>query len=727
MRVFITGTGVVSPLGIDTKQFLESLESGRTGVRPLTVFRGKNALPVGEVEIEADPESGNARARLPRTHVLALMAAREALKMAGSPIPDAVVLGGTTGGIIETEKHLEAGARERELFVHHGVGTAAELLARESGCEGPVLTVSTACSSGGVAIVLALRLLRAGLARHVLAGGADSLCYLTYYGFNSLQLIDPSGAKPFDRDRRGMNVAEGAGMLVLSASEEVPSNAVAEVVGGGLSCDAYHPAAPHPEGKGAEAAIRAALQDAGISAADIDYVSLHGTGTKDNDRSEAKALDAVFGKAQPPSSSIKGAMGHPLAAAGAIEAVLSALAIDKGIVPSNIGLQTMDPDFRLALVEKPSRMPVRNVLSNSFGFGGNNAVLVFGEPVASRREQPPAETRLSLRIDAAVCLTGAGDAEQTLSRLAQGLSCAGTLSSEELSKGLPPKEIRRLKRLPRIALALSAMACEQGKTPEKPDSVFWGTGWGSLSETRDFLQRLFESDHQFTSPIDFIGSVHNAPAGNVAIRYAAEGPNVTTTGGDFSFEQALVSACLLSSSRKGPYLILGADEHHPLLTGLFDPSAGPGVQPSDGGGAIRAWPDSESPKHGFVGVSPLFFKKAGPARMEELLETLGGADKLKNRFGGIFAGIPAARRPNGETCLKKFLSLSDFKGPVFDYRRHIGEFATASAVATALAVRCVQAGNTFDPASSNFTAPLDGRGILIVGFGDYVTAAEIRP
>ena len=720
MRVFITGMGVVSPLGCDTEQFLTAMESGRTAVRSLTVFRGKNALPVGEVEIEA--EAGPEDRRLPRTHLLALKAAREAIEMAGGPNPDAVVLGGTTGGIIETERRLETGEHAKELFVHHGVGTVAELLAKETGCHGPVLTVSTACSSGGAAIVLALRLLRMGLARRVLAGGADSLCYLTYYGFNSLQLIDPAGARPFDRDRRGMNVAEGAGMLVLSASEQVPFNAVAEVLGGGLSCDAYHPAAPHPEGKGAEVAIREALSDAGISAADVDYISLHGTGTKDNDRSEAKALDAVFGDAKPPASSIKGAMGHSLAVAGAIEAVLSALAIDKGVVPSNTGLLTADPDFRLALVEKPARMPVRTVLSNSFGFGGNNATLVFGAPVGTRRKMPPVENRLSLRVDAGVCLTGAGDTEQTLSRLAQGISSAGTLSAEELSKGLPPKEVRRLKRLPRMALALSAMACERGKTPHNPKAVFWGTGWGSLSETYDFLKRLFESEHQFTSPTDFIGSVHNAPAGNVAIRYDAKGPNITATGGDCSFEQALVSACLLSDSHGGPFLVMGADEHHPLLTGLFDPSFGSGGRPSDGGGAIRAWPKDANLEKGFVRVSPLFFKKAGPSRMEELLEILEGANAVQRRFGGIFAGIPAACRQEGENGLKKFLSLSDFKGPVFDYRRHIGEFATASAVATALAVRCVQDGNTFAPLSSDLMASLNGRGILIVGFGTYITA-----
>jgi 3-oxoacyl-(acyl-carrier-protein) synthase len=157
-----------------------------------------------------------------------------------------------------------------------------------------VLTVSTACSSGAVGIKLALEILRRGAARSVLVGGADSLCRLTYYGFNSLQIVDRSGPHPMDRDRHGMSVAEGAAMLLLTAADQAPPHAVAEVVGGGLSCDAYHPAAPHPEGRGAREAMLAALEDAGLSPDAVDYINLHGTGTVENDLGGSRGAEIRF-------------------------------------------------------------------------------------------------------------------------------------------------------------------------------------------------------------------------------------------------------------------------------------------------------------------------------------------------------------------------------------------------------------------------------------------------
>uniref|UniRef100_UPI0035932DDA beta-ketoacyl synthase N-terminal-like domain-containing protein n=1 Tax=Desulfococcus sp. TaxID=2025834 RepID=UPI0035932DDA len=371
MRIFVVGMGVVSPLGIGVPSFRAALKAGAGALGPLTLFAEAAPLPVGQVR------HAIAAGNLPRTHAMALMAAREALADAAGPV-DAVVLGGTTGGMLTTETQLEAGECRPEGFRYHGTGTTAEILARECRCPGPAITVSTACSSGAAAIKIALEFLRAGRGRRVLAGGADSLCRLTCHGFHALQLVDPEGARPFDRDRRGMSVGEGAAVLLLAASESPPPNALAEVLGGGLSCDAFHPTAPHPEGAGAVRAIRAALSDAGVVSAEIGYIHLHGTGTPDNDRSEARALNAVFGLSGPPASSLKGAMGHPLAAAGAMGAAAAVLCVSEGLIPANTGCRVQDPEIRLALADAPLRRTVQTALSNSFGFGGNNAALVFG-------------------------------------------------------------------------------------------------------------------------------------------------------------------------------------------------------------------------------------------------------------------------------------------------------------------------------------------------------------
>jgi 3-oxoacyl-[acyl-carrier-protein] synthase-1/3-oxoacyl-[acyl-carrier-protein] synthase II len=189
------------------------------------------------------------------------------MKNCGGPL-DIVVIGTTTGGMASTEELLLQKNDDPAAYRWHSAGSVAEDIAGRFKCRGPVMTVSTACSSGAVAIALALEMLRCGQARRALAGGIDSICRLTYYGFHALQLMDPQGARPLDRERRGMSVAEGAAMLLLVAGD--PEGAVAEILGAGLSCDAHHPAAPHPEGRGAYAAMAAALADAGLAPSAID-------------------------------------------------------------------------------------------------------------------------------------------------------------------------------------------------------------------------------------------------------------------------------------------------------------------------------------------------------------------------------------------------------------------------------------------------------------------------
>ncbi|MCP4694082.1 MAG: 3-oxoacyl-ACP synthase, partial [Desulfobacterales bacterium] len=538
-RIFITGMGVISPLGRGLQRTRDALRRGRSGIRPLRLFASPHAspLPVGEVR---DPLPADGP---PRAHALALAAAGEALAGCEAP-PDAVVLGVTTGGMLRTEELLKEERRDKASFTLHSTGSVAEIVAGTHGCKGPVLTISTACSSGAAAIGIALEMLRAGLARRVLAGGADSLCRLTFHGFNSLQLIDPEGARPLDKDRRGMSVAEGAAMLLLEGDESPPPNAAAEILGAGFSCDAHHPAAPRPDGVGAAEAIRAALDDGGLSAGDIDYISLHGTGTADNDLAEARAVRAIFGERTPPLSSVKGATGHSLAAAGAMEAVIAAMAVSEGWIPGNTGCRTPDPELKIEPALAPEERPVRAVLSNSFGFGGNNVSLVIGSP--DRNGSPPPRRRTpSMTVLGSALITGAGGADDFFRALARGEAGKGALPLAEISRGLPPRAIRRLKRLPRMALSLAEAARADAGLTEGPGSVFFGTGWGALSETHDFLDKLFDSDERFTSPIDFIGSVHNAPAGQIAIHSGATGPNITTCGGDYAFEQALYSAGLL--------------------------------------------------------------------------------------------------------------------------------------------------------------------------------------
>jgi len=214
----------------------------------------------------------------------------------------------------------------------------------------------------------------------MVAGGTDALCRLTLNGFASLLVIDPLGCRPFDVARAGMSLGEGAAFLVLEAEEEVHARGgriLARMAGSGNSCDAHHATAPDPDGRGAEAAMRGALEDARIAPARIDYVNAHGTGTADNDRAEGRALVRLFGPAPPPVSSTKRVFGHALGAAGAIEAAVCVLALNQGFLPGTPGFGAPDPDCGIVPLREAVDLRPRAVLSNSFGFGGNNTVLCF--------------------------------------------------------------------------------------------------------------------------------------------------------------------------------------------------------------------------------------------------------------------------------------------------------------------------------------------------------------
>ncbi|MDD5168634.1 MAG: beta-ketoacyl synthase N-terminal-like domain-containing protein, partial [Syntrophales bacterium] len=636
-----------------------------------------------------------------------------------------------TGGMAVTEEMLKAGSTDPRHYVYHAPGSVSECIARKYGCTGEVLTVSTACSSGIVALTIALEMLRAGRARQVLAGGADSLCRLTYYGFDSLQLVDPAGARPFDRNRRGMSVGEGAAMFLLTAAQSPPVHAVAELLGAGLSCDAYHPAPPHPEGEGACLAMEAAIADARIGREEIDYIHLHGTGTVENDLAESRAIHRLFGdRPIPPVSSTKGAHGHALAAAGAIGCAISVLSMTRGILPANMGMCDPDPALDLFPVSVPEEKDINIALVNSFGFGGNNAVAVIGS--LKRKFTGHCEEALSLRgnlplqppsfsILGSACLTGTGDAGVILDRLMNSEYLRGLVPTPDMGRHLAERAVRRLKRLPRIALSLAIAACEGSRTP--PSAVFLGTGWGALSETYDFMTKLLESGEQFTSPTDFVGSVHNAAAGHIAVHFGAAGPNITTTGGDCAFEQALLSAGLLMRKESAPLLVIGADEYHRVLSPLFDASVRLAETPSDGGGALLLEPEESSSSTGSIRTAFFAYAERDDKIVTKLIRRLGDGE-IAERFGAILIGIPASQRAEGDRQLATFLSMTGYPHPVIDYRSVIGEFAAASAVAAVIAAMFVRTGELIHEGRRK---PLTGHGVLILGLGRYVTAMEVMP
>ncbi len=295
-----------------------------------------------------------------------------------------VFIGTSTAGVLQAELAY----RERDPITGalpasfdyaatHNSFSVADFLRRRLNLEGPAMTVCCACASSAKVFGSARRMIEADLIDAAVVGGVDSLCLTTLYGFHSLQLCSPEPCRPFDIARDGISIGEAAAVALLERVPDALAGNDVLLMGIGESSDAYHMSAPHPEGHGARRAMQAALSAAGMEPGAIDYINLHGTGTPSNDRSESQAVTSIFGPTTP-CSSTKGATGHTLGAAGALEAVISSLALQNGLMPGGVHTTHIDPTLTAHYIRENRRAPVARVLSNSFGFGGTNCSLIFG-------------------------------------------------------------------------------------------------------------------------------------------------------------------------------------------------------------------------------------------------------------------------------------------------------------------------------------------------------------
>jgi 3-oxoacyl-[acyl-carrier-protein] synthase II len=391
-RVVVTGLGVVSPYGAGAKTFWAGLAAGACAIRPVTLIDTDGFRSRIAAEVPADAMAGlGVSPRRARADRLALAAAREALAdadlTAGERARAALMVGAVGGGMFEGEEWYWEEWRTGQPSPRIGAlrsilpFTHAETLGWRLRLGGPKETVVMACASGAAAIALGADLIRDGVTPVAVVGGVDAFTRICFMGFNSLKLLDPEPCRPFDRDRRGMSVGEAAAFLVLEDarhSQARGARSYGELLGAGMSTDAYHVTSPEPAGEGMSRAMTEALARAGVAPADIGYVNAHGTGTPQNDRVEALALRRVFGDGRVLVSSTKSMVGHTMAAAGSLEAVATLLAVQHGLLPPTANLDTVDPDVPFDCLPRLARpATVECALSNSFGFGGQNVSLVF--------------------------------------------------------------------------------------------------------------------------------------------------------------------------------------------------------------------------------------------------------------------------------------------------------------------------------------------------------------
>jgi len=395
--VFVAGAGVVSAIGNNLPECLDALENSRAGIGPMHWLssRHRDALPVGEVHLSnaALADMTGLAPGAPRTALLSALAAREALESAGmgemGSWRTGLISANSVGGMDKTEdfyahflSNPATGGRLRDV-VHHECGRVTELVADLLGVRHYVSTISTACSSSANAIFFGARMIRHNLLDVVIAGGTDGLARFTLNGFNSLMILDPALCKPFDEHRKGLNLGEGAGYVVLVSARvaaALKGEPLARLSGYCNANDAYHQTASSPDGTGSYLAMKGALARAGLRPGDISYINLHGTGTQNNDIAEGTAIQLLFDPHFPPMSSTKSFTGHALGGSGGIEAVFSVLAIKEGLIYPNLRLETPIEALPFS-VETLFRKneDIRHVLSNSFGFGGNCTSLVFSK------------------------------------------------------------------------------------------------------------------------------------------------------------------------------------------------------------------------------------------------------------------------------------------------------------------------------------------------------------
>jgi 3-oxoacyl-[acyl-carrier-protein] synthase II len=387
----VVGAGVVSPLGFGMEETLQSLRDAKDCVTPVTAFptdrcRCKTAGQVASGPLAAADQFNPHPERLHRVARMTILALNEALEQAGDFRPELSVVGTTSGGMTFGEEYYRrltdnaGSSRHAPTLIANYTPQKPLMDAQEAfGIRAPCQIIANACASGTNAIGHAFNCVRSGRYQRILAGGYDAVSELVFVGFDSLQAATPDRCRPFDRERSGLVLGEGAAILALENLESAQKRGatiLAEIIGYGISTDNFHLTQPDPSGIGPRQAMQAALQSAQIEASEIDYINAHGTATPFNDASEGKAIAALFNGV--PISSTKGMMGHSLGAAGVIEAAITLIALQHQLLPPNIHFRDGDPGLDLNIVANESRTAtLRTAISNSFGFGGTNASVII--------------------------------------------------------------------------------------------------------------------------------------------------------------------------------------------------------------------------------------------------------------------------------------------------------------------------------------------------------------
>jgi len=567
MRIYITGIGVVSGIGIGVEENLRAIREGKHGMGRISHFRSGVDVPVSEVkytngelrEILDIPEE----APVSRTALLGILASKEALCDSGLMVEECTKRGlkvglissTSVGGMDRSEvfydrfrQDLSAG--DDKDMITHDCGDSTESIAAWLGITGFRTTISTACSSAANAIIVGAEMLESGMLDIVIVGGTDALCKFTLNGFNSLMILDKGYCRPFDSRRAGLNLGEGAGYLVLQSEKSLSGQRMpyAYLSGYSNANDAYHQTASSPDGTGAYLCMAKALEMAKVVPEEVDFLNAHGTGTANNDLSESIAMRRIFGDKIPPFGSLKGYIGHTLGASEGVEAALSVAAIAKGIrLPSLNFLSPMEETGFIPVTEWRDGIEIKHLISNAFGFGGNNSSIVFSalsEPLCKEGSYNrdnifySSENKIEKRYYIKKFAFIWPDVEPDYKTI---------ITDANLR--------RRMSRLVKMGVA-AGLECLKGV--ELPvDAIITATGLGLLADTEKFINSVIDNGEQMLNPVPFIQSTFNTVGAQIALLTENHAYNNTYVHRFTGFESALTDA-FINIDRGARGVLVGA-------------------------------------------------------------------------------------------------------------------------------------------------------------------------
>lgn len=560
-NIVITGEGIICAIGKDKSSVLSSLKEKRSGIGTMRYLNSiHKELPVGEVPMSNDDMINSLGLKDPafvnRTTLMGMLAVRQALADAGvnenivkeKALRLILVSGTTVAGMDITEKffsQFEHSDEALKCLKYHSAGNSTRMIAEYFDIFSEYTTISTACSSAANALVLGARMLVDGEADMVVAGGSEALSVFHLNGFNSLMILDHEQCRPFDSNRAGLNLGEGAAYVIMETEEGANRRGAkphAYLVGYANTCDAFHQTASSENGEGAYLAMTEALRMAGLQPGDIQYVNAHGTGTPNNDLSESVAIKRVFGEHLPLVSSTKSFTGHTTSASGSIETVICLLALNNKFVPANLGWSSAE-DNVITPTMGEDFYNLSNVVCNSFGFGGNDTSLIFSVapslPLSS--SHPDWDIKVLSKVE---------------------ISSEDELS--EVQNFVKPLEARRMGNLLKSSLLSSLKALRQAGV-DCPDAIITATAMGCLENSEHLLIQLINEGETTLKPTYFMQSTHNTISSNIAIRLRCHGYNITYTQDEKSLDWAMRDAKQLLRSGVCKTVLVGChDETTPL-------------------------------------------------------------------------------------------------------------------------------------------------------------------